>query len=79
MHRDLKCENVLLDAYQNVKLADFGFARFMKPGERSKTFCGSRAYLSPEIIRSVNNEHLVLFCLLAPFSRMLPIFALKTL
>ncbi|VDM39245.1 unnamed protein product [Toxocara canis] len=51
VHRDLKCENVLLDTCLNVKLADFGFARFMKPGDRSKTFCGSRAYLSPEIIR----------------------------
>uniref|UniRef100_A0A914S6N9 Protein kinase domain-containing protein n=1 Tax=Parascaris equorum TaxID=6256 RepID=A0A914S6N9_PAREQ len=41
----------IMEALINVKLADFGFARFMKPGERSRTFCGSRAYLSPEIIR----------------------------
>lgn len=51
VHRDIKCENILLDACENIKITDFGFARFLKFGEKSKTFCGSRTYLAPEIIR----------------------------
>ncbi|KAL3986169.1 Protein kinase domain family protein [Acanthocheilonema viteae] len=51
-HRDIKCENVLLDSCDNVKLGDFGFARFMKADEMSHTFCGSRAYVAPELLRS---------------------------
>lgn len=51
VHRDIKCENILLDSCENVKITDFGFARLMKIGEKSRTFCGSRAYLAPEIIR----------------------------
>ncbi|OZC09998.1 hypothetical protein X798_02844, partial [Onchocerca flexuosa] len=50
VHRDIKCENILLDSCENIKITDFGFARLLKKGERSKTFCGSRAYLAPEII-----------------------------
>ncbi|KAK5977272.1 Testis-specific serine/threonine-protein kinase 3, partial [Trichostrongylus colubriformis] len=53
VHRDLKCENVFLDHHENVKLGDFGFARYLKPHEKSSTFCGSRAYVAPEILRGI--------------------------
>nr|XP_012234101.1 PREDICTED: testis-specific serine/threonine-protein kinase 3-like [Linepithema humile]XP_012234102.1 PREDICTED: testis-specific serine/threonine-protein kinase 3-like [Linepithema humile] len=58
VHRDIKCENLLMDYHFNVKLSDFGFARGqMKPknGEwpLSTTYCGSYAYASPEILRGI--------------------------
>lgn len=58
LHRDIKCENLLMDHYFNIKLSDFGFARGqMKPknGEwiLSTTYCGSYAYASPEILRGI--------------------------
>ena len=56
VHRDLKCENILLNQTNTVKIADFGFARKMNNCDLSKTFCGSMAYAAPEIIRVSKND-----------------------
>ncbi|TMW47930.1 hypothetical protein DOY81_006986 [Sarcophaga bullata] len=57
VHRDIKCENLLLDENFNLKLIDFGFARKdTRTSDQqvilSKTFCGSYAYASPEILKA---------------------------
>ncbi|CAE1319142.1 SIK2 [Acanthosepion pharaonis] len=49
VHRDLKAENLLLDANMNIKIADFGFANFYKPSEQLNTWCGSPPYAAPEV------------------------------
>ncbi|KAK9746985.1 Protein kinase domain [Popillia japonica] len=56
-HRDLKCENIFITSNYNIKLADFGFARYTADdlGKRisSDTFCGSISYAAPEILRGL--------------------------
>ncbi|XP_046981436.1 serine/threonine-protein kinase SIK1-like [Schistocerca americana] len=49
VHRDLKAENLLLDANMNIKIADFGFSNYFTPGETLSTWCGSPPYAAPEV------------------------------
>eukprot|EP01084_Bolivina_argentea_P095104 170983_1 len=51
VHRDLKPENLLLDADNNLKIADFGLSNVMRDGEFLRTSCGSPNYAAPEVIQ----------------------------
>ncbi|XP_061483526.1 serine/threonine-protein kinase SIK1 [Rhineura floridana] len=56
VHRDLKTENLLLDANMNIKLADFGFGNFYKSGDPLSTWCGSPPYAAPEVFEGKEYE-----------------------
>ncbi|KAK3085030.1 hypothetical protein FSP39_023107 [Pinctada imbricata] len=65
VHRDMKPQNILLchsgksNAPANeirLKIADFGFARFLQDGVMAATLCGSPMYMAPEVIMSLQYD-----------------------
>ena len=49
-HRDIKLENIVIDANDNAKLIDFGLCREGAKECLMNTFCGTLAYIPPEVI-----------------------------
>ena len=57
IHRDIKPENILLDQNYRIKLCDFGWSNYCSPNEKRKTFCGTREYISPEMIKKLPHDY----------------------
>ena len=58
VHRDIKCENLVIDGNNVLKLTDLGFAKKIgksKSGNAllSETYCGSYAYAAPEVLKGI--------------------------
>lgn len=52
VHRDIKLENILLDATGKVKICDFGVSRQLKSEQQvMHEQCGTPAYIAPEILK----------------------------
>ena len=49
-HRDIKPENILLDQFDEIKIAGFAFTSWMK-ADSVKTQCGTPQYAAPEITK----------------------------
>ncbi|XVE65966.1 hypothetical protein DITRI_Ditri08aG0043600 [Diplodiscus trichospermus] len=51
VHRDVKTENMILDAHRNLKIADFGVARVEAQNPRDMTGeTGTLGYMAPEVL-----------------------------
>ncbi|CDW76825.1 serine threonine protein kinase [Stylonychia lemnae] len=55
VHRDIKLENILLrtkeEGVYEIRIADFGLAKAIKPNENIFHRCGTPSYIAPEILR----------------------------
>jgi serine/threonine-protein kinase ULK2 len=54
IHRDLKPHNILVNDNHDLKISDFGFARYFEKNTLVDTLCGSPLYMAPEIMKNQN-------------------------
>lgn len=58
IHRDIKPENLLVGAFGEIKIADFGWS-VHAPSSRRNTLCGTLDYLPPEMVEGREHDEQV--------------------
>jgi 5'-AMP-activated protein kinase catalytic alpha subunit len=51
LHRDIKLDNIILDAEGVIKVGDFGVSKIVDNNQTMYDQCGTPAYIAPEILR----------------------------
>ncbi|GMS99969.1 hypothetical protein PENTCL1PPCAC_22144, partial [Pristionchus entomophagus] len=59
VHRDVKTSNILVDAYGDLKLCDFGYSVRFPQSKRRTTFCGTLDFLAPEMVRNKGRKYVM--------------------
>ncbi len=64
IHRDHKSHNLLVDTNFNVKVTDFGLAKF-QVDDKVTTFCGTLPWTAPEVFTGIysiiNDENMYIY------------------
>lgn len=56
VYRDIKLENILIDADGHIKLVDFGLCKKLGTRGRTKSFCGTVEYMAPEVVNGTGHN-----------------------
>jgi NIMA (never in mitosis gene a)-related kinase len=59
VHRDVKCQNIMLTGSGHVKLIDLGLAASLQPGQELTERCGTPFYMAIEMINKDPYDHRV--------------------